>query len=389
MKEKIKKEYTPKERNDIGRRAGAVGIGVNLILFTAKLVAGILSGSVSIIADAINNLTDAASSVIVIVGYFFAGKPADKKHPYGHARSEYLSTLFISIIVTVLGVELFRSSISSIAGGETAEYGVLSVAIMIASIAVKGFLAVFYRVTGKKISSASLAASAADSIGDIAATGAVLLGMVLSPTTGRATDGVLGCIIAAYIFIMGLKMTKEASDTLLGKAPDRTLVFSVIEKIRSYDGVLGIHDLVLHNYGEGRFFASVHLEMDAERDIMESHDIIDNIENDFAHDMGIRLVIHLDPVYTNDERLNSLKSSVREIIDEISSELSTPISMHDFRAVFGITHTNLIFDIVVENELPVAEDEIIGLIRGRIKKLDETYCAVITMDRDYTSTVFG
>ena len=386
--EKLSKEYTAAERAKVGRNAGIVGIAVNLVLFAMKITAGILFSSVAIIADAVNNLSDAGSSIIMMVGYIFSSKPADRKHPYGHARFEYLSTLFISIIITVLGLELFKGSIDSIISGESASYGTVAVVIMGISVLFKLFLAYFFRRTGKKIDSATLAATAADSIGDVAATSAIIIGIFLTPYTGGATDGVLGCLIAAYILFLGIKLIKESSDTLLGTAPDIETVETVVKKIKSYDGVYGIHDLVMHNYGTGRFFASVHVEMDADEEIMKSHDTIDNIENDILRELGIHLVIHLDPVFPHDERINSLKSAVRGVIDEISCELSSPISMHDFRAVFGITHTNLIFDIVVAHELPISEEQLCFMIREGIWTLNSTYCAVITVDRDYTSTVY-
>lgn len=383
------KEYTSDERAKIGKNVGVVGIIVNLILFAMKVTVGIISSSVSIIADAVNNLSDAGSSILVMVGYIFSVKPADKKHPYGHARLEYLCTLFISVIVTVLGIELLISSIESItSGGDGAAYGTVSIVIMCASIALKLFLAVFFRIFGKKISSASLQASSVDSLGDVAATTAVIVGMFLTPVFGGATDGVLGCVIAGYILILGVKLIKEASDTLLGTAPDSDLVLEIISKLKSYEGVLGIHDLVMHNYGEGRFFASVHLEVDSDVDIMLSHDRIDNIENDFAREMGIHLVIHLDPVCVSNEKVNALRESVHRIIDSIAGGLGDPISMHDFRAVFGITHTNLIFDVVVSHDLSVSEETLCKMIKDDIAKIDPSYNAVITVDRDYTSTIY-
>ncbi len=376
-------------RAKAGKRAGIVGICANLMLFAVKLAAGVLSGSVSVVADAVNNLSDAGSSIIVMLGYILSAKPADKKHPYGHARIEYLCTLFISIIITFLGYELISGSVKNIvSGGEGAVFVILPAVIMGASVAVKLFLAVYFRSVGKRIGSASLSASAVDSLGDVGATAAVIIGMIISPYTGPATDGVLGCLIGLYIFIMGVKLIYESSNTLLGVAPGPELVSTIVKKLKSYEGVMGIHDLVLHNYGEGRFFASVHLEVDSEVDIMVSHDRIDNIEADFAREMGIHLVIHLDPVEMHNEKLNSLKASVRGAIDEISSEISSPVSMHDFRAVFGITHTNLIFDVVVAHDLPVSEKELCARISSEIKRIDKSLNTVITVDRDYTSTTY-
>ncbi len=375
-------------RAKIGRRAGIVGIGVNIFLFVIKLVAGILSGGVSIIADAINNLTDAGSSIIVLIGYIIAAKPADREHPYGHARIEYLCSLFISIIVTFLGFELFRTSVESIvSGGEGAVFGTVSVAIMVVAILVKIFLAVYFHRVGNRIQSSSLKASAMDSIGDVCATTAVIVGMCLTPLIGNVADGIFGALIAVYIFIMGVRLIKESSDTLLGVAPDVELIKAIVGKLKSYEGVLGIHDLVVHNYGVDRFFASVHLEMDASCDVMKSHDIIDNIEVDFKEELGIHLVIHFDPIAVNDESVNELHNKIRGIVDSIAAEYSSPVSLHDFRVVYGVTHTNIIFDIAVTHELPLSNEEIVRMIREEVtKKLGKEYNVVITVDRDYTTT---
>lgn len=381
------RELSSETRTKIGRNAGIVGIAVNLLLFAVKLTAGILSASVSIIADAVNNLTDAASSILVLIGYLISAKPADREHPYGHARMEYLCGLFISILVTFLGTELFRSSIDVIREPKTAvQYSAVSLIIMGTAAAAKICLAFFYRTVGRRINSQSLRASAVDSIGDVCATIAVIAGMLLTPVIGPRADGIFGCIIAAYIFVMGIKLIIDSSNTLLGTAPDIELVKKIIARLKSYHGVLGIHDLVIHNYGADQYFVSVHVEMDAEQNILECHDIIDNIEADFRHDMGIQLVIHLDPIALKDEQLNELKNKVREVVDEISAEFSSPISFHDFRAVFGVTHTNLIFDIALAHEFPLSNEELVDMIRVDIKKkFGEDYHAVITIDRDYTT----
>ncbi len=383
-----KHEYTVKQRARIGRNAGLVGIAVNLVLFAMKLALGIMTSSVAVIADAVNNLSDAGSSILVLVGYVLSAKPADRKHPYGHARIEYLITLFISVIIAALGFDLLKSSVESFRNDESAVFGTSAVIIMASSVALKLFLTVYYRVVGRRIGSASLNASAIDSLGDMAATAAVVVGMLLTPQLGSYVDGVLGCAIAVYIIVLGIKLIKESSDTILGTAPDAELVMKIVTKLRSYDGVLGIHDLVMHNYGEGRFFASVHVEMDAAGDIMLSHDLIDNIETDFMREMGIHMVIHFDPVCVGDERVDALKDKVHGIVDGISSGLSSPISMHDFRAVFGVTHTNLIFDVVVSNELPVSEAELCAMIRRELSADDPSLNAVITVDRDYTSSIY-
>ena len=383
--------YPAKQKLTMGRRAGIIGILVNILRFGLKLFAGIVSGSMAVIADAVNNITDAASSILVLLGYVFAAKPPDKEHPYGHARMESLCSLGIAILVTVLGIELFTGSLGKLIG--EAEGAVLSnmvVVIMLVSVAVKLALAFFYRSVGRAIDSASLRASAADSIGDVCASAAVVLGMFLTPITGPKTDAVLGCGIAVYIFIMGVKLILEGVNTILGAPPDKELVKEIIGSLRSYDGVMGIHDLVIHNYGMDKYFASVHLEMDAERDIMVSHDIIDNIEADFAREKNIHLVIHLDPINQSNEQVNHLRGQVMDVVAEIAGEYSSPVSMHDFRVVFGVSHTNLIFDVAVTNDMPLTDEELVEALREEIRRrLGTGYKTVITVDRDYSSQRFG
>lgn len=382
---KEKKLYTEAERAKIGKNAGVVGIVLNLVLFAVKVTVGILTSGVSLIADAVNNLSDAGCSVIVMLSYILAGKPADKKHPYGHARMEYLSTLIIAIIITMLGFELFKSSVGSIVnGGRNESYNAAAVIVMASTVFVKLAVAVYFKIVGKRIGSASLVAASHDSFGDVGATTAVIAGMLLSGVTGPATDGILGCAIAIYIFVMGVKLIIESSDTLLGSAPDHATVDKVVKKLESYDGVLGIHDLIMHNYGEDRFFASVHVEVDAECDIMQSHDLIDNIERDFIGDLGISLVIHLDPVCIGDERVDALRLTVSNILTEISNEVRHSVSMHDFRAVFGVTHTNLIFDVAVSYDFPLTEKEIKGEIQSRLSETHENCFCVITVDRNFS-----
>ncbi len=394
MLEKFIKDYDKPEkahvRNACGKLAGAVGIGANILLFIIKITFGLITSSVSVIADSINNLSDAGSSILTLVGYSISDKPADKEHPYGHARMEYLCGLFISVIVTVLGFQMLTNSIGKLYEGEGVEsYSLVSVIVIASTILVKIAIALFYTKLGRHINSATLKASAIDSISDVIATSAVVAGMLLTPVTGPMTDGILGIIIAVYILIMGIKLIKETSNTLLGVAPDIELVKKIISKIRSYKGVLGIHDLVIHSYGADRCFASVHVEMDADDDIMESHDTIDNIEADIAKEMNIHLVIHLDPVHTKDERINELHSLVTGIVSEIASEYGTPLSIHDFRVVLGITHSNLLFDISVSSDMVLSNTELCGLISERIKNVDEKYNAVITVDRDYFSHRYG
>lgn len=337
-----------------------------------------------------NNLSDAGSSVLTVVGYTMSGRPADKEHPYGHARMEYLSGLFISVIVTILGVQMLTSSVDRLKSGAGSEtYSTAAIIVIGSTILVKVLLALFYYKIGVHIKSTALRASAVDSVSDVITTGAVVAGMLLTPVFGPMTDGVLGCIIAVYIIIMGVKLIIEASNTLLGSAPEIGLITDIIRKIKGYEGVLGLHDLVIHSYGADRCFASVHVEVDAERDIMDSHDIIDNIEADFVRDMNIHMVIHLDPVHTSDEKVNKLRFKVSDIISEIAAEYSTPISMHDFRVVFGRKRTNILFDVAVPADMLLTNVELCTSINEKIKEIDSQYNTVITIDRDYFSTRYG
>ena len=395
MLNKLIKDYNcpqkPEVRIRVGRFAGFVGIISNLFLFIVKLVIGILTGAISIIADSLNNLSDCGSNVLTVVGYTISGKPADKDHPYGHARMEYLCSLFIAMIISFLGFEMLISSIEKIIGNETSEaFSLPLIIIMASTIIVKALIAVFYRKLGKHISSDTLKASAIDSIGDVIATGAVVVGMVLSKYAKLPfdVDAVIGILVAIYIIIMGIKLVIESSSTLIGKAPNPKFTHDMIEKIKSYEGVLGIHDLVIHSYGANRYFVSVHVEVDADAEIMHSHDLMDIIEADFLKD-GISLVIHMDPISISDPETNDVKNRCFEIISNISAEYSQPMSMHDFRMVKGITHTNVLFDVSITDDFPLKNKEISVLLSEKIKEISPLYNLVLTVDRDYFSERYG
>ena len=373
-----------------GRFAGIVGIITNILLFAAKITVGLLTSSVSVVADAVNNLSDAGSSAFVYVGYKLSGKPADREHPFGHARIEYLCGLFISLIITVLGVEMLRDSAERIISGESsARFSPVAVGVMALTMAVKAGLAVYYRAVARKIDSQALKAASVDSIGDVFATAAVVVGMLLTKVVGSAADAIIGCIIAVYIIVLGLKLVKESSDTLIGTAPDTEFIQGIVDEIRSYDGVIGIHDLVVHSYGAGRYFVSVHVEVDASRDILESHDMIDNIEDSFRRKRGIFMVVHMDPVQLSDPRVQEMKALVSDIVSQLSAEYSSPASMHDFRVVMGPTHSNLIFDVAVGDSFPISDKSLCAQIQSMVKKANAGYNTVITVDRDYMSSRYG
>ncbi len=365
-------------RERYGTLAAAVGILSNIFLCIIKGLIGLFSGSIAVTADAVNNLSDAGSSVITLLAFKIAGKPADEEHPYGHARMEYISGMAVSFIIILLGLELMGSSFEKILHPEEVGVSALTYLVLIVSIAVKLWQGMFNRSLGKRISSEALQATAADSLNDVFSTGAVLLSTLVYQFTAIPIDGWVGMLVAIFITISGVKLIMETGSPLLGQAPDPQMVRELEEKITAYDGVIGIHDLQVHNYGPGRVFATVHAEVPANRDILVSHDIIDNIEREVGHEMNLNLVIHMDPVVTDDERLNQLHAQVQQIVAGIDSNLS----MHDFRAVFGPTHTNLVFDVVVPPGFSLSDSELSRRIEQQVQTLGSYFC-VITVDHNY------
>ncbi len=365
-------------RERYGTLAAAVGILSNIFLCIIKGLIGLFSGSIAVTADAVNNLSDAGSSVITLLAFKIAGKPADEEHPYGHARMEYISGMAVSFIIILLGLELMGSSFKKILHPEEVGVSALTYLVLIVSIAVKLWQGMFNRNLGKRISSEALQATAADSLNDVFSTGAVLLSTLVYQFTAIPIDGWVGMLVAIFITVSGVKLIMETGSPLLGQAPDPQMVRELEEKITAYDGVIGIHDLQVHNYGPGRVFATVHAEVPANRDILVSHDIIDNIEREVGHEMNLNLVIHMDPVVTDDERLNQLHAQVQLIVAGIDSNLS----MHDFRAVFGPTHTNLVFDVVVPPGFSLSDSELSRRIEQQVQTLGSYFC-VITVDHNY------
>jgi len=370
----------PTVRAACGTVAGVMGIVSNVLLFVMKLIVGIISGSISVIADAVNNLSDSASSVITLVGFKISQKPADDEHPYGHARMEYVSALFVSLIIIFIGFEFFKESVSAIFNPVKNSFDAFSVTILVVSMLIKLWQGAFNRHVGKKINSVALVAASYDSIGDVIATGVVILGIAVSMIFDVTVDGYFGLAVASFIIYSGIRMMKEAIDPILGTAPEEELINKISKKVMSYDGILGFHDLVVHNYGEGRSFASLHAEVSAECDVMLSHDLIDNIVFDFKNNDNLHVVIHLDPVETNNAFSNDLKCRVTEILSEISGE----ISMHDFRLVRGNTHTNILFDVDVPMSFKMSDGKIKKEIDQKVKEIDCSYNTVITVDRSYS-----
>lgn len=367
----------PAVRDKCGRVAGAVGIVTNFLLFLMKIIVGTVFHSVSVTADAVNNLTDSGSSVVTLIGFKMASKPADEKHPFGHARIEYLSGVIVSFIVIFLGLQLGMSSIEKILTPEENALTPVALVVLVISILAKLWQYLFYRKVGRMIKSESVEATSKDSRNDVIATSVVLLGAVITMLTGVNLDGYMGAAVALFIVFSGVQLTISTADPLLGQAPEGELVQTITEKMLSYPGIIGMHDLAVHNYGVGRCFASAHCEVDAKNDILVSHDLIDNIERDFSRDLGIHMVIHLDPVIVGDARTDALHCKVQSLV----TALYPTVTIHDFRVIWGVTHSNIVFDAAVPFAVKDSDAVITQKLEAEIQKLDPDYRTVVTIDR--------
>lgn len=367
----------PAVRDKCGRVAGAVGIVTNFLLFLMKIIVGTVFHSVSVTADAVNNLTDSGSSVVTLIGFKMASKPADEKHPFGHARIEYLSGVIVSFIVIFLGLQLGMSSIEKIITPEENALTPVALIVLVISILAKLWQCLFYRKVGRMIKSESVEATSKDSRNDVIATSVVLLGAVITMLTGVNLDGYMGAAVALFIVFSGVQLTISTADPLLGQAPEGELVQTITEKMLSYPGIIGMHDLAVHNYGVGRCFASAHCEVDAQNDILVSHDLIDNIERDFSRDLGIHMVIHLDPVIVGDARTDALHCKVQSLV----TALYPTVTIHDFRVIWGVTHSNIVFDAAVPFAVKDSDAVITQKLEAEIQKLDPDYRTVVTIDR--------
>lgn len=370
----------PEVRKNYGIVSGFVGIFCNVILFISKIIAGILTSSVSITADAFNNLSDAGSSIVTIIGFKLADKPADADHPFGHGRIEYISGFIVSIVILIVGLELIKSSIVKIINPEPIDFNIVSLAIMVISILIKLWMSVYNRYVGKKIDSSTIQAVAADSLNDVVATSAVVIGIVINYFTSLNIDGIMGCVVAIFIIKAGLETAKDTIDPLLGQAPEQSFVDAIESEVLKYDIVIGIHDLIVHNYGPGRTIVSLHAEVPCNVGILEIHDTIDNIEKHINQKFNCESVIHMDPIMVDNENINKLHDVVKNIIHNVDDSMS----MHDFRVVEGPTHTNLIFDIAVPWKCKMADDEIINSIQKEIDKLEDRFELVIQIDKVYS-----
>lgn len=369
----------PAVRRAYGTLAGAVGILCNLVLCCGKFAAGMLFGSVAIAADAVNNLSDASSSIITLLGFKLASKPADAEHPFGHARIEYLSGLSVAVMIMVIGVELGKTSIDKILHPSAVTFSLLSVAVLVGSILLKFWMAGFNRTLGKAIDSQSLLATAMDSRNDVITTAAVLVATLVEHFSGWRIDGWMGLGVAVFILYSGFGIVKDTLNPLLGEVPTEELVASLNQKIMSYDGVLGMHDLMVHDYGPGRRFASAHVEMSASDNVLQSHDVIDDIERAVAEEYGVHLVLHYDPIDSDDNAVTAHRRLMKELIETVDPRLT----LHDFRMVKGPGHTNLIFDVVVPPQFEMTPAQLKAEIDTRAKNQNPHHYTVVTVDQGY------
>ena len=364
-----------------GALCGFVGIGLNILLFVGKLVAGTLSGSIAITADAFNNLSDAGSSVVTLLGFRLAGKKPDAAHPFGHGRLEYVSGLIVAGLILLMGAELAKSSVDKILHPEAVTFSWLAAGILLASIGVKLYMYLYNRAVGKKIKSAAMSATAADSLSDTAATSAVLLAMVIGKLTNVQLDGWVGLVVALFILWSAVQAARDTISPLLGQAPDPMLVKEIESLVMAHDTVVGIHDLVVHDYGPGRCIISLHAEVPADGQVLELHDVIDNIEEELAQKLRCEAVIHMDPVVVGDPTVTALHQQMAALVKTIDPR----ITIHDFRMVPGQTHTNLIFDAVIPFDERLTRQQVAERIRQMVSEMAGDYRAVVKVENSYVS----
>lgn len=378
----------PQVRRYYGILCGTVGIVLNIFLFCGKLFAGFIAKSVAITADAFNNLSDAGSSIISMIGFKMAGKKPDAEHPFGHGRIEYIAGLIVSMLIILMGFELASSSIHNIINPEKTDYSILSLIILCVSILVKIYMIIYNKNIGNKIASPTMKATAADSLSDVISSCVVLLTVLITVALEKyfdiklsfSLDGFAGLAVSIFIFYSGFSSAKETLEPLLGTTPSKELVENIEKTVTAHQQIIGIHDLVVHDYGPGRMMISLHAEVDSKNDFFTVHDIIDNIEVEVSNTFSCDCVIHMDPIETDNEQLNQMKSFVKDIVKNINPELS----IHDFRFVPGKTHTNLIFDIVLEPSFIGKEEELKNLICTKIKEQNSEYNCVIKFDIKYS-----
>ena len=372
----------PKVRDDYGKLAGIVGIISNTILCTMKILIGLISGSISIVADGINNLADGASSIITLLGFKLASLPEDEEHPYGHARIEYIAGMAVSVMILIVGFELGKSSLEKIITPEPLEFSWTVVIVLLIAIAIKVWQAIFNISTGKKINSLALIATGTDSRNDVISTVVVLLGILIGHFFNVMVDGYFGLAVAVFILWSGVSLIKETISPLLGEAPDEELVSQIEAMAMAYDGAIGIHDLIVHNYGPGKVFASMHIEVDSSVDVMESHDLIDTIEKNLSESLNILLTVHMDPV----DIINPYREPLTHILKDVLSGIPGTLGFHDLRIVPGTTHTNVIFDVVLSHECELSQKEISDILKQKVSEFNSSFLCVIEYDMNYAGT---
>lgn len=369
----------PTVRRHFGVLCGSVGIFLNLLLFAGKFFAGILSNSIAIIADAFNNLSDAGSSLITLIGFKLAGQKPDPDHPFGHGRFEYISGLLVSVAIILMAYELISTSVNKIMHPQEINSSPLVVCILIASILIKFYMYYYNHSLGNKLNSPAMSATASDSFSDVLATSFVLISTLVSHFTGLNIDGYCGVLVGIFILFAGIAAAKETISPLLGNPPDKEFVHKIESIVTSYEEILGTHDLIVHDYGPGRTMISLHAEVSSKGDLLSLHDIIDNIERTLKKELLCDAVIHMDPIVEDDEETNILKKEIIEILKAFDHTLN----LHDFRIVKGPTHTNIIFDILLPADFKKSDDTIKSFMEDKIKELNSTYYSVIQIDRAY------
>ena len=366
-------------RRAYGTTCSGAGIGFNVLLFAGKLIAGMLSGSVAIVSDAFNNLSDAGSSIISLVGFKLSNKKSDPQHPFGHGRLEYISGLCVSFLIILMGVELGKASIEKIIEPAQVKFSLLTAAILAASILVKLYMALYNSRVGKRLNAVTMKAMAKDSLSDAVATSVVLMSMIVAKLADIAIDGYCGVVVAAFILFTGITAARDTISPLLGQKPDSEFIEEVMRIVNAHKEIIGTHDLVVHDYGPGRLMITLHAEVDASMDILVAHDAVDNIENELREKLGCSAVVHMDPIVTDDVETNATREEIKRVVSNIDSRMT----IHDFRMVPGPTHTNVIFDVAVPFDTDMDDDELRKILGARIRDVDSKLNAVIEIDKCY------
>lgn len=366
-------------RRAYGTACSGAGIGFNVLLFAGKLIAGMLSGSVAIVSDAFNNLSDAGSSIISLVGFKLSNKKSDPQHPFGHGRLEYISGLCVSFLIILMGVELGKASIEKIIEPAQVKFSLLTAAILAVSIIVKLYMALYNSRIGKRLNAVTMKAMAKDSLSDAVATSVVLMSMIVAKLADIAIDGYCGVVVAAFILFTGITAARDTISPLLGQKPDSEFIEEVMRIVNAHKEIIGTHDLVVHDYGPGRLMITLHAEVDADMDILVAHDAVDNIENELREKLGCSAVVHMDPIVTDDVETNATREEIKRVVSNIDSRMT----IHDFRMVPGPTHTNVIFDVAVPFDTDMDDDELRKILGARIRDVDSKLNAVIEIDKCY------